>query len=97
MKLSNFSGSAVHEWVLKIGHTFGHKFKPWEAIKWAKGVAIGGRILGALGVGFSVFMQIKSDQEENKARIELQRINLDDYEKNGRGRDMRDAACVAKK
>ncbi len=73
LKLSNFSGSTIHEWVLKIGRTLGHKFKPWEAIKWTKGVAIGGRILGALGVGVSVFMQIKSDQDENKARIELQR------------------------
>ena len=35
-KLSNFSGSTVHSVVLKIGHTIGYKFKPWEAIKFTK-------------------------------------------------------------
>ena len=73
LKLTNFSGSTIHDWILKAGHALGHKFKPWQAIKWTKGVAIGGRILGALGVGVSVFMQIKSDQDEDKARLELQK------------------------
>ncbi len=66
MKLSNFSGSTVHEIVLKAGHAVGYKFKPWQAIKITKGVAIGGKVLGVLGVGFSVFMQIKSDHDADK-------------------------------
>ena len=73
LKLTNFSGSTVHNMVLKAGHFIGHKFKPWEAVKWAKGAAVGARILGALGVGVQVFMQIKSDQDEDKARVELRR------------------------
>lgn len=73
LKLTNFSGSTVHNLILKAGHFFGHKFKPWEAIKWAKGAAVAGRVLGVLGVGVQVFMQLKADQDEDKARIELQR------------------------
>lgn len=73
LKLTNFSGSTVHNLILKAGHAVGFKFKPWQAIKWTKGVAIGGKILGALGVGLSVFMQLRSDQEEDKARLQLLR------------------------
>lgn len=71
MKLSNFSGSAVHDIVLKAGHSVGFKFKPWQAVKITKGVAIGGRVLGVLGVGFSVFMQIKSDHDAEVLSAEL--------------------------
>ena len=42
---------------LKVGHFFGHKFKPWEAIKWTKGVAIAGHALAAFGVVFSIGMR----------------------------------------
>lgn len=73
LKLTNFSGSTVHNLILKAGHAVGFKFKPWQAIKWTKRVAIGGKILGALGVGLSVFIQLRSDQEEDKARLQLQR------------------------
>ena len=71
LKLTNFSGSSVHEIVLKAGHAVGYKFKPWQAIKITKGVAIGGKVLGVLGVGFSVFMQIKSDRDADKLSEEL--------------------------
>ena len=27
-------GGKGHEWIIKIGHMVGHKFKPYEAIKW---------------------------------------------------------------
>ena len=73
LKLTNFSGSTVHNLILKAGHAIGFKFKPWQAVKWTKGVAIGGKVLGAIGVGFSIFMQLKSDQDEDKARLQLQR------------------------
>ena len=67
LKLSNFSGSAVHDFVLKAGHTIGVKFKPWQAVHMAKNVAIGGTVLGVFGVGLSVFMQMKADHDEEKA------------------------------
>ena len=68
LKLANFSGGNVHNIILKAGHAIGHKFKPWEAIKLAKGVAVAGQVLGALGVGLNVFMQIKEDRDEEKLR-----------------------------
>lgn len=71
LKLTNFSGSTIHQMVLKVGHGIGFKFKPWQAIKITKGIAIGGQVLSALGVGFSVFMQIKADQDEERIREDL--------------------------
>ena len=71
LKLTNFSGSTIHQIVLKIGHGLKFKFKPWQAIKITKGIAIGGQVLSILGVGVSVFMQIKTDQDEEKIRKDL--------------------------
>ena len=71
LKLTNFSGSTVHQMVLKVGHTLKFKFKPWQAIKITKGIAIGGQVLSALGVGLSVFMQVKADQDEERIRNDL--------------------------
>lgn len=71
LKLTNFSGSTIHQMVLKVGHGVGFKFKPWQAIKITKGIAIGGQVLSVLGVGFSVFMQIKADQDEERIREDL--------------------------
>ena len=71
LKLTNFSGSTIHQMVLKVGHGIGFKFKPWQAIKLTKGIAIGGQVLNTLGVGFSIFMQIKADQDEERIREDL--------------------------
>lgn len=70
-KLTNFSGSAVHDMVLKIGHGLGIKFKPWQAIKITRGVAVAGQVLNFLGVGLSIFMQIKSDIDAENVREDL--------------------------
>ena len=71
LKLTNFSGSTIHQMVLKAGHTLNFKFKPWQAIKITKGIAIGGQVLSALGVGISIFMQVKADQDEDRIRADL--------------------------
>ena len=44
------------------------KFKPWQAIKMARGVAVAGQVLGGFGIAFDVFMQIKEDRDEIKMR-----------------------------
>ena len=72
LKLTNFSGSTIHEMVKKIGHSIGYKFKPWQAIKLTKGIAIGGEVLSIFGVALNVFMQIKTDQDEEKIHKNLQ-------------------------
>ena len=58
LKLTNFSGSTIHQMVLKVGHGVGFKFKPWQAIKITKGIAIGGQVLSALGVAISDNLRI---------------------------------------
>ncbi|MGI6249360.1 MAG: GTPase [Acutalibacteraceae bacterium] len=75
MKLSNFSGSSVHEIVLKAGHAIKFKFKPWQAVKVAKGVAVGGKVFGVIGVALSIFMQIKSDHDADKLSEELKKTD----------------------
>lgn len=69
--LKAFSGSNAHKWVINIGHYFGHNFKPWEAVKWVKGINIAGKALGIFGVVFSWGMRAKDDYEEDKRHREI--------------------------
>ena len=76
--LKAFTGSNAHKWVLDIGHFFGHNFKPWEAVKWVKGINVAGKVLGVAGVFLSAGLQVKSDIDEEerisetrKSRAEL--------------------------
>ena len=71
LKLTNFSGSTIHQMVLKAGHGLNFKFQPWQAIKITRGIAIGGQALSVLGIGLSVFAQIKADQDEERIRESL--------------------------
>ena len=71
LKLTNFSGSTIHQMVLKVGQSIGYKFKPWQAIKIIRGIAVSGQVLSVLGVGLTVFMQIKADQDEQRIREDL--------------------------
>lgn len=69
--LKAFSGSNMHKIVLDIGHFFGHSFKPWEAVKWVKGINVAGRVLGVFGVVFSLGMQMKEDVDADKRQQEM--------------------------
>ncbi len=69
--LKAFSGSNAHEWVLNIGHYFGHSFKPWEAVKWVKRINAAGKALGVFGVVFSLGLQAKADIDEKKRNKEI--------------------------
>lgn len=66
MELTGFTGSKVHDLIIKAGHAMKYKFKPWQAAKIAKGVAIGGTVLEVFGIALSVFLQIKEDQDEDR-------------------------------
>lgn len=69
--LSGLSGTNVHQMVLNVGHFFNHSFKPWEAVKITKGINVFGKVLGALGIVFSVGMQAKSDYDTEERIKEL--------------------------
>ncbi len=69
--LKAFSGSNVHNLVLEIGYFFGKKFKPWEAVKWGKGIDAAGKALGVFAVVFSLGMQVKEDIDDDKQQQEM--------------------------
>ncbi len=70
-KLGTYSGSDAHQVVLKMGHFFGHKFKPWEAVKTASKIGKFGKILGVGGALLGVGLQIWDDHQEKQAEQQL--------------------------
>ena len=70
-KLGTYSGSEAHKAVLAIGHFFGKKFKPWEAVKIAGKIGKAGKILGVGGALLGVALQIWEDRQEAKIEKQL--------------------------
>lgn len=70
-KLGTYSGSDAHQVVLKVGHFFGHKFKPWEAVKTAAKIGKFGKILGVGGALVGVGLQFWQDHQEKKVEQQL--------------------------
>lgn len=70
-KLGNYSGSNAHQMVLEVGHFFGHKFKPWEAVKMAGKIGKFGKILGVGGALLGVVLQIWDDRQEEKIEKQM--------------------------
>ena len=70
------SGTIGHELVKKIGHSFGHKFKPWEAVKTAntigKFLKIGGFVIQIGAAGYEVW---RTEREEREALRESERLH----------------------
>lgn len=75
--LSGFSGTNVHQVVLDVGHFLGHSFKPWEAVKIAKGINIAGKVIGVAGTLFTIAVQAKEDYDTEK-RVQEQRKNREE-------------------
>ena len=70
-KTSTYSGSKLHDAVLTVGHFFGHKFEPWQAVRWTKNIANGSRVLSVVGSVLSVGLQIYNDKQEDKMEAQL--------------------------
>lgn len=51
------NGSNLHKLVKNVGHFFGHKFKPFEALKITKKIAKIVDLLGPILTGFGVFIE----------------------------------------
>lgn len=72
--LREASGSLGHKLVKDVGHTFGHKFKPWQAIKIAdkigKAAKVGGFLIQAGTAGYEVW---KNEREARAAQIQSER------------------------
>ena len=71
--LARFSGSFAHGAVLNIGRFMGHSFRPWEAVKIARGIGTAGTVLSVAGIGLSLYMQIREHQEEARKTEETMR------------------------
>ena len=70
-KLGTYSGSDAHKTVLQVGKFFGHKFKPWEAVKTASKIGKFGKVLGVGGALLSVGLQIWDDYQEGQIEKQL--------------------------
>lgn len=72
--LREASGSLGHKLVKDVGHTFGHKFKPWQAIKIAdkigKAAKAGGFLIQA---GTAAYQVWKNEHEARTAQIQSER------------------------
>ena len=77
LKLNQYSGTAVHEAVKTIGHFFGKRFKPWEAVKWTRGIANIGRGVAGLGTLISIALQVKEDVDAAKRDEELRKCRAE--------------------
>jgi len=70
-KLNQYSGTAMHSAVLDIGHFFGKSFKPWEAVKWTRGIANAGRAFAVVGTILTFCLQIKEDTDAAQLECDL--------------------------
>lgn len=70
-KLNQYSGTATHGAVKAIGNFFGKSFKPWEAVKWTRGIANLGRVLGVAGVVLTFVLQVKEDADADQLEKDL--------------------------
>jgi GTP-binding protein EngB required for normal cell division len=70
-KLNQYSGTAAHEAVKAIGGFLGKSFKPWEAVKWARGIANAGRVLAVAGAVISFVLLIKEDEDAKNLEKDL--------------------------
>lgn len=62
--LANFSGSYMHTAIKEVGSFVGIKFAPWEALKWAKGLATVASVVAVLGTLYQLWeMFTKSEKE----------------------------------
>ena len=60
--------------ILKIGHLFSHKFKPWEAVKYFKWFEKLNKWLPLIGQIFSAIMDIWDHNKKEEARYKLEEM-----------------------
>lgn len=63
------AGSNGHQVVLKVGHAFGKKFKPWEAVKKANTI---GKVAKVGGVAFAVGLEAYGVFAEERAAVKAE-------------------------
>lgn len=69
--VSTFSGSKGHNLVLNVGHFFGHKFKPWEAVKIAGKIGKVAQAAGALFSVVTIFIELWNERKQKEAEEKM--------------------------
>ena len=72
--LSGVSGSAMHETVLTVGNFLGKNFRPWEAIKLARGLGTAAAIAGPI---LTIGLQVWEDHQEAKRQEKMRQDRAD--------------------
>ncbi len=82
--LKKVSGSDAHKFIYKVGKFFGHKFKPYEAVKYSDKIAKVGSILGKVAIvlpflvaGYEEYSEIKYSKKIKEER-QIVRQSFDD-------------------
>jgi len=65
------SGSNLHKAVLEVGHFFGTKFKPHQAVKVAEKIGSAAKFIGPVMALLGVVVQINDDFQQDKRTVDL--------------------------
>ena len=69
--LGQFSGSPAHSAILTIGRTFGHSFRPWEAVRLTQTLGRAAGVLGIAATVLGVALEIKKEIDLRKREQEV--------------------------
>ncbi|MCX6159544.1 MAG: 50S ribosome-binding GTPase [Ignavibacteriae bacterium] len=75
--LKAVSGSKAHETALKVGEFFGHKFKPWDAVKYADKFAKVGKVLGVAGLILGPAIALWEEKKEKDYKADLLKTRME--------------------
>ena len=64
--LAQFSGSTAHSTILTLGRTFGHSFRPWEAVKLARVVSRASVVLTVGAVALDLLLTVKEERDQRR-------------------------------
>lgn len=70
-KLIATSGSPAYKAVKSVGHFLGHKFKPWEAVKWAHWLGKIGEVLKRAGPILIILLGLIEDRRRKELERDL--------------------------
>ncbi len=77
LKASEASGSAMHSAVLKIGHTIGVKFKPWQAVNIAKNIGNVAKFAGPVASVAGLLFGVKETYDDHKRAKEIEKKQIE--------------------
>jgi len=68
------AGSTVHQAIYAGGKFLGMRFRPWEAVRYAKWVGNAGRVIGVAGAALGLVATYLEEKRERDAEAELKKV-----------------------